>query len=54
MKWMNSYLNPFDFLKFNFSHFSPLVRLFFEEKKTLNFPVLKMLWKEDSEKLSLS
>ena len=45
---------PYDFLKFNFSHFSPQVRLFFLEKGNLKFSDSKMRWKEESEKFSLS
>ena len=31
------YQIPYDFLKFNFSHFTPQIRLFFVEKGNLQF-----------------
>ena len=37
-----NYLIPYDFLKFNFSHFTPHVSPFFVEKGNLKFPESKM------------
>ena len=43
---------PYDFLKFNFSHFTPQVRLFFVEKKgTLSFRIQKCDGERDKKKI---
>ena len=47
-------INSYDFLKFNFSRFTPQIRLFFVEKGNLKFSESKMRCREESEKLSLS
>ena len=41
-------------IKFNFSHFSSQVSLFFVEKRNLKCSDSKMRWREESEKFSLS
>ena len=42
--------NKFDFLKFNFSHFTYQVKLFFVEKGNLKFSEPKMRCREESQK----
>ena len=44
-------INPLQFfLKFNFVHFTPRIKLFFTEKGNLKFSDSKMRWKDESEK----
>ena len=38
----------YDFLKFNFPHFTPHARLIFVEKRNLKFSDSKMWWREES------
>ena len=46
---------PYDvFLRFKFLYSTPRIELFFTEKGNLKFSDLKMRWKEESEKFSLS
>ena len=47
-------INAYDFLKFDFSHFTPQISLFFVEKGHLKVSQSKMRCREESEKLSLS
>ena len=41
-------------MKFNFSRFTPQIRLFIVETRKPKIFGFKMLWKEESEKFSLS
>ena len=45
---------PYDFLKFNFSQFTPQIKLFFTEKGHSAFSDSELRWKAESEKFSLS
>ena len=47
-------INVYDYLKFDFSHFTPQIRLFFAEKGNLKVSQSKMRCREESEKPSLS